>query len=155
MIRAVEKLFAFNKYKERRLKSISRQILDKVDRLQNTKCHLGQVLACSLEDNCGFGCLFHHLTVCFMLAFYTERTVVIATTERKGINKFHEVFQPVTNSCTFNHKNMSESNPGTADQFSLTRYLVETFQFQSKGWRSAPWSSSNSGHTAYEPTTSS
>lgn len=122
LIRSVQRLFQFNVYKEPKLKKISKLILDKIDRLQNTKCHADKVIACSLEDNCGYACLFHHLSVCFILSFYLERTVVIEHSNKKGIGQMNRTFLPLTNSCSFNHQPLR-----------ISKYLKESFKiFSSK-----------------------
>ena len=45
---------------------------------QNPKnCSNAKKLVCPLEDICGLGCALHHVIVCFMGAYGTQRTMFV------------------------------------------------------------------------------
>ncbi len=47
-------------------------------RLQNPKdCDTARKLVCQVAKNCGFGCQMNHLSFCFILAYASERTLVL------------------------------------------------------------------------------
>ena len=46
--------------------------------LQNPKdCDSARKLVCSLTKPCGFGCQMHHVMYCFIVAYATERTLIL------------------------------------------------------------------------------
>ena len=46
--------------------------------LQNPKdCSSARKLVCSLSKACGFGCQMHHAMYCFIVAYGTERTLIL------------------------------------------------------------------------------
>ena len=46
--------------------------------LQNPKdCSSARKLVCSLTKACGFGCQMHHTMYCFMVAYASERTLIL------------------------------------------------------------------------------
>ena len=46
--------------------------------LQNpSDCASARKLVCSLSKACGFGCQMHHAMYCFIVAYATERTLVL------------------------------------------------------------------------------
>ncbi len=50
----------------------------RLDRLQNPKdCDTARKLVCQVGKTCGFGCQMHHVSYCFILAFASERTLVL------------------------------------------------------------------------------
>ena len=122
--------FQFNRYKSRKLKSIAKGISDKIKRLQNGKCHLDKVVACLLEQECGYACLFHQLTICFVISYYMERTLVIAKPSSKGIGLSETTFEPVTNSCRFNYQKLEESKLADSEPkfkvFKVSEFFVSS-----------------------------
>ena len=54
----------------------------RLDYLQNPKdCSSARKLVCNVGKTCGFGCQMHHVSYCFIVAYASERTLVI---ESKG-----------------------------------------------------------------------
>ena len=71
--------------------------------LQNPKdCKKARKLICDLSKPCGYGCLIHHIGYCFILAYATQRTMILESNswyfaENKGWNS---VFLPLSDTCT-------------------------------------------------------
>ncbi|XP_078492262.1 alpha-(1,6)-fucosyltransferase-like [Ciona intestinalis] len=70
--------------------------------IQNPKdCSKAKQLVCNLNKGCGFGCQVHHLVYCFMVAFGTQRTLIIESNSwRYNPEGWESVFQPVSETCT-------------------------------------------------------
>ena len=71
--------------------------------LQNPKdCKTARKLICDLSKPCGYGCVIHHIGYCFILAYATQRTLILESrtwyfAENKGWNS---VFLPLSDTCT-------------------------------------------------------
>ena len=71
--------------------------------LQNPKdCKKARKLICDLSKPCGYGCLIHHIGYCFIVAYATQRTMILESNswyfaENKGWNS---VFLPLSDTCT-------------------------------------------------------
>jgi len=70
--------------------------------LQNpTNCGSARKLVCNLNKGCGYGCQIHHAIYCFLVAYGTERTLVLKSKgwryNKKG---FQDVFLPMSETCT-------------------------------------------------------
>ena len=73
-----------------------------------TDCGNSQQLLCKLNKGCGFGCQFHHLIYCFMIAFGTQRTLILDSKNwRYNSDGWETIFQPVSDTCT----NAASSHP--------------------------------------------
>ncbi len=78
-----------------------RSIMQKrLNRLQNPKdCDSAKKLVCQVGKTCGFGCQIHHVTYCFILAYASERTLVLDSKAWSYSSQgWDSVFLPVT-SC--------------------------------------------------------
>lgn len=66
------------KWREAALATISAKIQSQLDRLQNPNdCTSARSLICHLNKGCGFGCQLHHVTYCFIVAYGTNRTLIL------------------------------------------------------------------------------
>jgi len=70
--------------------------------LQNpTNCATARKLVCNLNKGCGYGCQIHHAIYCFLVAYGTERTLILKSKgwryNKKG---FQDVFLPMSETCT-------------------------------------------------------
>ena len=68
-----------NRRERTELRDLSILMQKRINYLQNpANCTSAKKLACSFHRNrCGFGCLMHQVAFCFILAYATERTLVI------------------------------------------------------------------------------
>ncbi len=67
-------------------------------RLQNPKdCDTARKLVCQVAKMCGFGCQMNHISYCFILAYASERTLVLESREWSYSAKgWDSVFLPVS-----------------------------------------------------------
>lgn len=71
--------------------------------LQNPKdCKKARKLICDLTKPCGYGCQIHHIGYCFVLAYATQRTLILEShswqyADNKG---WDSVFMPLSDTCT-------------------------------------------------------
>lgn len=84
----------------------ARDLTDLVQRritfLQNPKdCSKAKKLVCNINKGCGYGCQLHHVVYCFMIAYGTERTLILESQNwRYSTGGWETVFKPVSETCT-------------------------------------------------------
>ncbi len=53
------------------------------------------------DEGCGYGCQLHHVVYCFMIAYGTQRTLILESHNwRYAPGGWETVFLPVSNTCT-------------------------------------------------------
>ena len=71
---------------------------------------------CNLNKGCGYGCQIHHAIYCFLVAYGTERTLILKSKgwryNKKG---FENVFLPLSETCTEAEGGSRSSWPGKED----------------------------------------
>ncbi|XP_042873707.1 alpha-(1,6)-fucosyltransferase-like [Penaeus japonicus] len=103
-------------WRRREAEDLSELIQHRLRVLQNPKdCDSAKKLYCAFTGaNRGIGSQFHHLTICFMAAYATQRTLILNTDDwyntSGGLNTF---FLPLSNSCTQADLSQMVSWPGT------------------------------------------
>ena len=70
--------------------------------LQNPPdCENAKKLVCRLTKTCGFGCQIHHVSYCLIIAYATERTLILKSNNWKySHGGWESVFMPVSETCT-------------------------------------------------------
>lgn len=70
--------------------------------LQNPKdCSKAKKLVCNINKGCGYGCQLHHVVYCFMIAYGTQRTLILESQNwRYATGGWETVFRPVSETCT-------------------------------------------------------
>ncbi len=70
--------------------------------LQNPQdCSKARKLVCNINKGCGYGCQLHHVVYCFMIAYGTQRTLILESQNwRYATGGWETVFKPVSDSCT-------------------------------------------------------
>jgi glycoprotein 6-alpha-L-fucosyltransferase len=54
------------------------QVQQDFHRIQNPPdCMVAKKLLCSLDKLCGYGCQMHHIMYCFIVAHFTNRTMIL------------------------------------------------------------------------------
>ena len=68
---------------------------------QNPKnCDNARKMVCNLSKGCGYGCQLHHVTYCLMLAYSTERTMILESKGwRYSSEGWESVFKPLSKTC--------------------------------------------------------
>ena len=76
----------------------------RINYLQNPpNCTQAKKIVCHLEKTCGFGCQMHHVGYCFIMAYATERTLVLDSSNslnwRYSAEGWSAVFLPLSDTC--------------------------------------------------------
>jgi hypothetical protein len=86
-------------YSNHFLEKKSKEIKDRILNLQFAKnCSNVKKLVCHIEHLCGFGCQLHFLIVCFLQAYYQNRTVILIEPK---LNIFSDTYLQFSN-CDYN-----------------------------------------------------
>lgn len=87
------------RYKE--AKDLSDLVQRRIEYLQHPPdCDNAKKLICKLNKGCGYGCQLHHVVYCFIMAYATERTLILRSHGwRYHKGGWEEVFRPVSNTC--------------------------------------------------------
>ena len=107
----------FEDWREREAKELSALVQARLHFLQNpADCSSARKLVCNLNKGCGYGCQIHHAIYCFLVAYGTERTLILKSKgwryNKKG---FENVFLPLSESCTEAEGGSRSSWPGKED----------------------------------------
>lgn len=88
-------------WRKKEAKELSDLVQSRFRYLQNPPdCNKAKKLVCSLNKGCGFGCQIHHITYCFLVAYGTERTLVIKSKGwRYRKEGWESVFKPLSDTC--------------------------------------------------------
>merc|ERR1719282_959545 len=107
---------------------LSELIQARLKYLQNPpNCNTARKLVCNLNKGCGYGCQIHHAIYCFLVAYGTERTMVLKSQgwryNKKG---FEEVFLPLSESCNDPNGHSRATWPGSPDTQVLELPIVDS-----------------------------
>lgn len=95
-----------NGWREKMFQELSGLMQRRLHHLQNPKdCASAKKLVCHVAKPCGFGCQIHHTAFCFILAYATERMLVVNTEGWRYANSWEAAFQPVSDNCTLSPGN--------------------------------------------------
>uniref|UniRef100_A0A224XLR6 Alpha-(1,6)-fucosyltransferase n=1 Tax=Panstrongylus lignarius TaxID=156445 RepID=A0A224XLR6_9HEMI len=105
LLNDVSQLTEVDGYSAWRLKEaveLSDLVQRRITHLQNPPdCNDAKKLVCKLNKGCGYGCQLHHAVYCFIVAYGTQRTLILQSKgwkyNRKG---WEQVFKPVSDTCT-------------------------------------------------------
>lgn len=91
-------------WRDARLKELSNLMQKRLEALQNpVDCTKARKLVCNLDKDCGFGCQIHYLTYCLMIAYGTERTMVMKQSVKNPSHSSKNFLSPLlslSESCT-------------------------------------------------------
>ncbi len=95
--------------------------------LQNpSNCSAAKKLVCSIAKTCGFGCQLHHVTYCFILAYATERTLVINSRGwQYSEHGWESAFLPPSSTCTMENTGIKIRLENTGIKCLKTARLLE------------------------------
>ncbi|XP_032682705.1 alpha-(1,6)-fucosyltransferase isoform X2 [Odontomachus brunneus] len=117
----------YNEWREKEAKDLSDLVQRRFRYLQNpADCNKARKLVCSLNKGCGFGCQLHHITYCFMVAYGTERTLIIKSKGwRYHKDGWESVFKPLSDTCV-STSGISHSNwPGDPTKQVISLPIVD------------------------------
>ncbi|XP_057209705.1 alpha-(1,6)-fucosyltransferase isoform X2 [Triplophysa rosa] len=89
-------------WREKEAKHLSSLVQNRISYLQNPQdCSKARKLLCNINKGCGYGCQLHHVVYCFMIAYGTERVLILESHNwRYAPNGWETVFRPVSDTCT-------------------------------------------------------
>lgn len=90
-----------DEWRKQESKALGDIVQRRLMKLQHPKdCSQAKKLVCSLNKGCGYGCQIHHAAYCLIMAYGTQRTMILKSKGwRYATNGWETVFQPVSNSC--------------------------------------------------------
>ncbi|TRY62878.1 hypothetical protein TCAL_10341 [Tigriopus californicus] len=118
----------FEQWRKNEAKSLSDLVQKRIYTLQNpSDCQSAKKLLCSLNKGCGFGCQVHHAIYCFIVAYGTERMLVLKSKGWK-YNKagFEELYMPLSETCPKPSLEGKRSWPGTPDRLVVELGIVDS-----------------------------
>ncbi len=91
-----------DKWREQESRELGDIVQSRIRYLQNpSDCYNARKLVCNLNKGCGYGCQIHHLVYCFMIAYGTERTLILDSRGwRYSSGGWEKVFKPLSDTCT-------------------------------------------------------
>lgn len=100
----IEHLAAVDGHADWRLqeaKELEALVQKRITTLQNPdNCATAKKILCNLNKGCGYGCQLHHAVYCFIVAYGTERTLILKSKGwRYNRNGYEEIFQPLSETC--------------------------------------------------------
>ncbi|MGH0150056.1 UNVERIFIED_CONTAM: hypothetical protein FKN15_045569 [Acipenser sinensis] len=89
-------------WREKEARDLSNLVQNRITYLQNPKdCSKARKLVCNINKGCGYGCQLHHVVYCFMIAYGTQRTLILESQNwRYATSGWESVFKAVSESCT-------------------------------------------------------
>ncbi|KAG5206812.1 hypothetical protein R6Z07F_008683 [Ovis aries] len=89
-------------WREKEAKDLTELVQRRITYLQNPKdCSQAKKLVCNINKGCGYGCQLHHVVYCFMIAYGTQRTLILESHNwRYATGGWETVFRPVSETCT-------------------------------------------------------
>lgn len=68
----------YSKWRQQESESLSILVQSRLEEIQNPpNWFTARQLVCKIEKNCGFGCQLHHIVYCFIVAYSTERMLIL------------------------------------------------------------------------------
>ncbi|XP_072555146.1 alpha-(1,6)-fucosyltransferase isoform X2 [Paramormyrops kingsleyae] len=88
-------------WREKEAKDLSNLVQNRITYLQNPKdCSKARKLVCNINKGCGYGCQLHHVVYCFMIAYGTQRTLILESQNwRYATGGWETVFRPASDTC--------------------------------------------------------
>uniref|UniRef100_A0A8C2CBV7 Alpha-(1,6)-fucosyltransferase n=1 Tax=Cyprinus carpio TaxID=7962 RepID=A0A8C2CBV7_CYPCA len=89
-------------WREKEARDLSSLVQNRISFLQNPQdCSKARKLVCNINKGCGYGCQLHHVVYCFMIAYGTQRVLILESHNWRYAPKGWEtVFRPVSDTCT-------------------------------------------------------
>lgn len=109
---------ASDAWRNKEAKALAALIQRRLHMLQNpADCRSARKLLCNINKGCGFGCQLHHIAYCFIVAYGTNRTLIVMSrgwrySPTGGWDKY---FLPVSNTCQDRTANTGSAKMWTAN----------------------------------------
>ncbi|KAF2892960.1 hypothetical protein ILUMI_13212 [Ignelater luminosus] len=131
LLRDMDKLAEADGYatwREKEANELDNLVQTRFHYLQNPPdCKKAKKLVCNLNKGCGYGCQLHHVVYCFMVAYGTQRTLILKSKGwRYHKGGWEEVFKPISETCTDPEGESSSNWPGNSHTQVLTLPIIDS-----------------------------
>lgn len=118
----------YSTWREKESNDLSNLVQGRFRYLQNpSDCKKAKKLVCNLNKGCGYGCQLHHVVYCFMVAYGTQRTLILKSKGwRYHKTGWEEVFQPISDTCTSTEGETATNWPGYGNVQVLTLPIIDS-----------------------------
>nr|CAD7397037.1 unnamed protein product [Timema cristinae] len=116
-LQSLAEVDGFAAWREEEANELSDLVQRRLEYLQNpADCSQARKLTCNLNKGCGYGCQLHHVVYCLMVAYGTQRTLILKSKGwRYHKTGWEEVFFPLSNTCTDPNGDSHSHWPGKTD----------------------------------------
>nr|CAD7266063.1 unnamed protein product [Timema shepardi] len=116
-LQSLAEVDGFAAWREQEANELSDLVQRRLEYLQNpADCSQARKLTCNLNKGCGYGCQLHHVVYCLMVAYGTQRTLILKSKGwRYHKTGWEEVFFPLSNTCTDPNGDSHSHWPGKTD----------------------------------------
>ncbi|XP_063978838.1 alpha-(1,6)-fucosyltransferase [Diachasmimorpha longicaudata] len=123
----LERVDGHSNWRVKEAKDLSDLVQRRFSHLQNpSDCSKAKKLTCSLNKGCGFGCQIHHITYCFLVAYGTERTLILKSKGwRYHKDGWESVFKPLSNTCLSTAGDSHSNWPGDSTKQVVALPIVD------------------------------
>lgn len=118
----------YENWRHQEATNLSNLVQKRLNYLQNPKdCKNARKLVCKLNKGCGYGCQLHHVVYCFIVAYATERTMILKSKGwRYHKGGWEEVFLPISDTCTDVEAVHANNWPGQHDTQVLVLPIIDS-----------------------------
>lgn len=90
------------KWRHSESKLLAEKVQQDFHNIQNPHdCSTAKKLMCDLNKSCGYGCQIHHIMYCFIVSYFTKRTMILQSNNwRYNPKGFSAYYLPLSNTCT-------------------------------------------------------
>lgn len=122
------KLDGYESFRHREAAELSNLVQKRFHHLQNPPdCAKARKLVCKINKGCGYGCQLHHTVYCFIMAYATERTLILNSKGwRYHKGGWEEIFMPVSETCLDPNGDTQSVWPGTENIQVLTVPIIDS-----------------------------
>lgn len=94
-------LDGMSEFRRKKHEELSKEVQNRFHNLQNPKdCKKSRRLVCTLNKGCGYGCQIHHVIYCMLIAYSSNRTMVVNSLGwRYSKRGWEGTFLPVSQTC--------------------------------------------------------
>ncbi|XP_077299866.1 alpha-(1,6)-fucosyltransferase 8 [Arctopsyche grandis] len=113
-MQTLKEVDGYDKWRDNEAFALSDLVQRRLHALQNpADCPTAKKLVCNLNKGCGYGCQLHHVVYCLILAYATERTLILRSAgwryHRAG---WEQIFLPISETCTSLEGDTKDAWPG-------------------------------------------
>lgn len=118
----------YSTWREKEANDLDTLVQSRFQYLQNPPdCKKARKLVCSLNKGCGYGCQLHHAVYCFMVAYGTQRTLILKSKGwRYHKGGWEEIFKPLSETCTDPDGETTSSWPGNVNTQVITLPIIDS-----------------------------